>query len=247
MSKITLEICIDTPAALIAAQKGGADRVELCSALVAGGLTPNRGFMRFAAAQKMCAHVMIRPREGDFCFDQHEMQLMLDDIALAQNENMQGVVLGATQQDGQLDMAMLNELVSAANGMDITLHRAFDVTPDPFEALEQAIELGFNRILTSGQKTNASAGIELIAQLVERAAGRIEIMPGSGVGLANAKELLAINGITSLHSSCSAPLAQSPKAAQDLGFSAKDGRRETVQNRVEELVQTLANLEGAAS
>lgn len=247
MSKITLEICVDTPAALIAAQQGGADRVELCSALVAGGLTPHRGLMRFAAARNMRTHAMVRPREGDFCFDDHDMQLMLDDIALAQHENMQGVVLGATLQNGQLDIEKLKELVAAANGMDITLHRAFDVTPNPFDALEQAIELGFNRILTSGQKPGVSEGMDLIAQLVTRAAGRIEIMPGSGVGLTNAKDLLAIKGITSLHTSCSALVAQSPDAAQQLGFAAKNGRRETAQNRVEEMVRTLAKMQDTAS
>lgn len=152
MPKVILEICVDTAHGIKTAKRAGADRVELCSALVAGGLTPTRGLMRLARDLEMAAHVMIRPREGDFCFTEDEINLMLDDIALAKQEHMQGVVLGATKADGSLDVRTLQKLVAAANGLDLTLHRAFDVTPDPFEALETAIELGFDRILTSGQK-----------------------------------------------------------------------------------------------
>lgn len=244
MSKITFEICVDTPQGLLNAKAGGADRVELCSALVAGGLTPSRALMRFAAAQSMPAHVMIRPREGDFCFDEADVQLMLDEISLAQQENMRGVVLGATRKDGTLDLEILEKLVAAANGMDITLHRAFDVTPDPFVALEDAISLGFNRILTSGQQKTAFEGKDLIAQLAEKAGDRIEIMPGSGVNAENVKDLSAIMNLTSVHASCAVAVSQSPKAAEMLGFSAPDGRRETSAAVAQQMAEVLSKLEG---
>ncbi|MCF4097705.1 copper homeostasis protein CutC [Maritalea mediterranea] len=243
MSRINLEICVDTPQALINAKQGGADRVELCSALVAGGLTPSRGLMQFAAAQKMPAHVMIRPREGDFCFDAQEVQLMLDDIALAQQENMQGVVLGATHKDGRLDVEVLQELVAAASGMDITLHRAFDVTPDPFVALEEAIVLGFNRILTSGQQKSALEGKDLLAALMAKAGDRIEIMPGSGIKASNVKELAANMPLSSVHASCAVPVAQSPQRAVALGFADIEGRRETSLQAAKELASALNALE----
>ncbi|WP_049721507.1 copper homeostasis protein CutC [Gilvimarinus polysaccharolyticus] len=244
MSKITLEVCVGTPQALLNAKQGGADRVELCSALVAGGLMPTRAFMRFAVAQAMPAHVMIRPREGDFCFDAVELQLMLDEIAQAQEESVQGVVFGATRQDGSLDVDALAKLVTAANGMDITLHRAFDVVPDPFAALEDAIALGFNRILTSGQQTTALAGQDLLADLVAKADGRIEIMPGSGINAVNVHELAALVPLTCVHASCSELIPQAPSAATKLGFCTSEQRRETNLDAVRQMAKALLELEG---
>lgn len=247
MSKIKFEICVDTPHGLKVAKQAGADRVELCSALVAGGLTPSRGLMRLAHEIEMRSHVMIRPREGDFCFSDDELNLMLDDIALAKSEQMQGVVLGVTQADGTLDKAALKTLIDAAEGMDLTLHRAFDVTPDPFAALETAIELGFDRILTSGQKTNANDGRDLLGKIAAAANGRIEIMPGSGVNAATITSLSAVMPLTSVHTSCAAPLPQSPDAAVQLGFAAVAGRRDASLNIGQEIVDVLAKIEGSAS
>jgi copper homeostasis protein len=243
MAKITFEVCVDTPQAIINAKQGGADRVELCAALIAGGLTPTAALMRFAAAEAMPAHVMIRPRGGDFCFTAAEVQLMLDDIALARDENMQGVVLGATHKDGSLDLETLATLVVAAQGMDITLHRAFDVTPDPFEALEQAIALGFNRILTSGQQTTALQGKALLASLFDKACGRIEIMPGSGISAGNIHELATLMPLTSVHASCSECIPQAPEAAVKLGFCAPEGRRETGLSLVRRMADVLVELD----
>ncbi|MDO3381113.1 copper homeostasis protein CutC [Gilvimarinus algae] len=242
MPKITFEVCVDTPEGLVRAQRGGADRVELCSALAIGGLTPTRAFMRFAAAQSMPAHVMIRPREGDFCFSAAEVQLMLDEIALAREENMQGVVLGATCEDGSLDQNTLEKLVVAAEGMDLTLHRAFDVTPDPYAALEAAIALGFNRILSSGQQITALAGKALLASLVAEADGRIEIMPGSGINPDNLHTLAEVMPLTSVHASCSSPEQQSPEAVSRLGFSGAQGRRQTNLAMVQRMAKALAEI-----
>lgn len=242
MPKVTFEVCVDTPPSLVNAQQGGADRVELCSALRLGGLTPTRSLMRFAAAQTMPAHVMIRPRDGDFCFDAAEVQLMLDDIALAQDEGMQGVVLGATRQDGSPDLEVLEKLVSAAKGMDITLHRAFDVAPDPFAALEAAIALGFSRVLTSGQQQTALQGKDLLVKLVAKAGGRIEVMPGSGINGANVHQLTALMPLTCVHASCAEPIPQSPETVSSLGFCVPEGRRETNLAMVQQLAQALAEL-----
>ncbi|WP_027833714.1 copper homeostasis protein CutC [Maritalea myrionectae] len=247
MSKITFEICVDTPHGLKVAKQAGADRVELCSALAAGGLTPSRGLMRLAREIDMPAHVMIRPRDGDFCFSEDELKLMLDDIALAKSEKMQGVVLGATHADGTLDECTLKTLIDAANGMDLTLHRAFDVTPEPLSALETAIELGFDRILTSGQQTKASDGKDLLAEIVTAARGRIEIMPGSGVNAEVISHLAAAMPLTNIHASCAAPLPQSPDAAVKLGFAAEAGRRDASLKVAQKLALELSHFEGAAS
>ncbi|WP_339616100.1 copper homeostasis protein CutC [uncultured Gilvimarinus sp.] len=242
MAKVIFEVCIDAPQALNNAKQGGADRVELCAALVAGGLTPTRALMRFATAEAVPAHVMIRPRGGDFCFTAAEVQLMLDDIAQARDENMQGVVLGATHQDGTLDLETLAKLVAAASGMDITLHRAFDLTPDPFVALEQAIALGFNRILTSGQQKTALQGKQLLARLIDKADGRIEIMPGSGINAVNVRELATLMPLTCVHASCSEFIPQAPEAAIKLGFCATEGRRQTSLDVVQRMTDILVAL-----
>ncbi len=239
MAKVLLEVCVDTPASLQKAKAGGADRVELCSALEVGGLTPCASFMRFAADMNVQAHVMIRPRAGDFCFDSDEVQLMLCDIAQAKALKLQGVVLGASHQDGTIDISTLKKLIAAAKGMDITLHRAFDLTPDPFKALEQAVELGFHRILTSGQQPTSIAGQSLIKQLHTAADGRIDIMPGSGVNAKNVQQLLDAMPLKSVHASCSEVKVSAANKVTALGFEPPAGRRETSVTLVEELVGAL--------
>src|SRR5450830_141894 len=149
---ITLEVCVDNAVGLAAALTGGADRIELCSALDTGGLTPSFGLLRAASASPVPVVAMIRPRGGDFCFDEAEIQLMLDDIDAVAAAGLHGVVLGASLPDGQLDHRTLERLVhrAAAHGLHCTLHRAIDLCPDLEQATVLAIALGFGRILTSG-------------------------------------------------------------------------------------------------
>ncbi len=218
---------MDTSAGLAAAVAGRADRIELCTALPVGGLTPSAGFMAEAATCGVPVMAMIRPRAGDFVFSAAELAQMEVDITAARAARLAGVVLGASLPDGRLDLAALARLIAAAKGgdrgMDCTLHRAFDLVPDPAEALEQAIEAGFSRILTSGGARTAEAGADRIAALVAQARGRISIMPGSGVSPANAARFVAM-GITELHGSCALPHAVAGPAV-DLGFGPATERR----------------------
>jgi copper homeostasis protein len=213
---LILEVCVENSAGLKEAVMGGADRIELCSALALGGLTPSAGFMVEAAACGLPVMVMIRPRAGDFVWSEAEVAVMEADIAAAGEAGLAGVVLGASLPDGRLDVRVLERLVAAAQGMDLTLHRCFDLVPDMGAALEEAVALGFRRILTSGGAETAEAGAARIAALTRQAAGRIVIMPGAGVSAGNAARLLGL-GTGELHGSCSVTVhADGPEVA--LGF-----------------------------
>jgi copper homeostasis protein len=216
-----LEVCVDTVAGLEAAVAGGADRIELCSALGLGGLTPSAGFMAQAAGSGVPVMAMIRPRAGDFVWSEAELRVMERDIAAARAAGMAGVVLGALQPDGRLDRTALARLVLAARGMDLTLHRCLDLVPDRNEALEAAVALGFRRILTSGGAATAEAGADGLAALVAQAAGRIVIMPGAGVTAANAARLVGL-GTDELHGSCSVSVERDgPEVAMGFGPSVE--------------------------
>lgn len=219
-----LEVCIDDLAGLEAAIEGGADRIELCSALALGGLTPSLGLMEVAATFDIPSNAMIRPRAGDFVYSEEEIDVMLADIAAARNAGLAGVVLGASLSDGRLDRFVLEALAKAAAGLDLTLHRAFDLVPDITEAVEIAVKLGFSRILTSGGARTAFEGRQGLAQAIAAARGRISIMPGSGVSDENAAEFLAL-GVTEIHASCSAPADAVGGKLLDFGFQSTDARR----------------------
>ena len=243
-----LEICVDDVAGLEAAVSGGADRIELCAALSGGGVTPSAGFMQRAASCGLPVSVMIRPRAGDFVFTRDEADVMKRDIDAARAAGLSGVVLGASRGDGSLDIGLLEELCSHANGLDVTLHRAFDVVPDMEEALEAAIALGFPRILTSGGARSALEGIEALAHLSEMAAGRIVVMPGAGVRPQSVQTLLDRFPISEIHASCSAVPSFDPDSrVAKLGFTSA-GRKVTDEAAVRELktILTAHRKDGAA-
>lgn len=218
-----LEVCVDTAEGLATAIAGGADRIELCAALSLGGLTPSAGLMGLAAASPVPVMVMIRPRAGGFVWSETEVAMMETEIAAARAAGLAGVVLGASLSDGRLDGGVLERLVVAAAGMDLTLHRCFDLVPDMGEAMELAIRLGFRRVLTSGGAVTVGEGMAQIAALVAQAAGRVTIMPGSGVGPDQVAALKAL-GIAEIHASCSVPMAVA-KGIEDMGFSPAGLRR----------------------
>ncbi|WP_019998286.1 copper homeostasis protein CutC [Aureimonas ureilytica] len=221
-----LEVCVDDPAGLEAAIRGGADRIELCSALALGGLTPSLGFMRLARALPVPAYAMIRPRAGDFCFSPREADLMVRDIAAVREAGLAGVVLGAGRADGRLDLRLLERLLRAADGLGTTLHRAFDLAGPAFEAaLEEAIRLGFERVLTSGGARTAPEGLPVLARLMERAEGRITVMPGSGITPQTLPALLSRLPIVEVHASCALPVPVRSPAAERLGFCDAGERR----------------------
>ncbi len=197
-----LEVCVDDAAGLAAALAGGADRIELCAALDCGGLTPTRDLMARAAAAPVPVYAMIRPRCGDFVFDRAEFAQMRRDIDAARAAGLAGVVLGASRTDGRLDADGLADLVAASAGLGRTLHRAFDVVPDPAGAVDTAVALGFERILTSGGQPSAIEGLEGLLAAQARAAGRIGVMPGAGITAATVGPILARLRPREVHASC---------------------------------------------
>lgn len=199
---LRLEIAANSLGSALAAQDGGADRVELCENLGEGGCTPSYGTLALARERlRIGLHVLVRPRAGDFLYAPHEVETMLRDIELCVRLGCDGVVIGALDADGGIDDALCRRLVDAAAGLDVTFHRAFDVVPDPAHALEQIVALGCRRVLTSGAHASAPEGAETIAARVRQAAGRIEVMAGAGVTPANIAGLARRTGVRDLHAS----------------------------------------------
>lgn len=197
---MTIEIVVYNIESAMNAQKGGADRIELCDNPAEGGTTPSAGVMEIVRqACTLDVYAMIRPRGGDFVYSAYEYYSMKRDIEICKRASMDGVVFGILNPDGTLDKGRCKKLVEAARPLRVTCHRAFDVTRDAYEALEDCIEIGFDRILTSGRMASAEDGIELIKSLVQKAGNRISIMPGSGVNENNAAKIVKETGVKDIH------------------------------------------------
>lgn len=202
-----VEVCANGVESCLAAQEGGADRVELCAGIPEGGTTPSYGEIQVArrVLTSTRLHVIIRPRGGDFLYSDLEVERMAADIAVCRELGVDGVVFGCLKADGTLDMDKNRYLMQCSHGMSVTLHRAFDRAADPVQTLEDAIALGFDRILTSGQQPKAIQGVELLAQLHRQAAGRIILMAGSGVTEENIRDIREATGLTEFHFSAREP------------------------------------------
>lgn len=194
-----LEICCASADDVFAAAEAGADRVELNSALFLGGLTPSIGLVREAKKAGIPMIVMVRPRDGGFCYTEREFDCMLSDARSFAEEGVDGLVFGVLLPDGRVDKERNRQLVEAAGDREKVFHRAFDVVPNWREAIDDLVELGFDRILTSGQAQNVVMGADTIKEMIEYAAGRIEILPGGGVRSHNIVELIRITGCTQAH------------------------------------------------
>jgi copper homeostasis protein len=200
MARVLLEICCGSIDDAIEAEKGGADRVELCSALFLGGLTPSFGTIQEAKRRlKIPVVVMVRPRGGGFAYSEAEMASMERDAEAAVEAGADGVVFGILQADGRIDIARCKKIRELIGKRQAVFHRAFDVTPDPFEALEQLVDLGITRVLTSGQKDSVPEGVELIRKLMDRAGERIEILPGGGIQSWDVKKMIERTGCAQVH------------------------------------------------
>jgi copper homeostasis protein len=220
-----LEVCVADPQSLAAAIAGGGDRIELCSGLELGGLTPSAGLMRLAAAAPIPVYAIVRPRSGDFVCDDADVDAMLGDIDAIRAAGLAGVVLGASRPNGELDLKVLARLLDQAEGLGSTLHRAIDLVPDFAEATDAAVSLKFERILTSGGVHVALDGVDNIATALATAKGRIKIMAGSGLTPANVGALLAAVLVDEVHSSCASAGPTSSAPAVRLGFAAETRRR----------------------
>jgi copper homeostasis protein len=202
------EICVDSIAGVRAAKAAGADRIELCADLLEGGITPSRGMIRQARTiAGIGLNVMIRPRGGDFLFDDDEFATMRSDIETAKAEGADGVVIGLLSATGEIDIARTRELIALARPLSVTFHRAFDMTPEPFRALETLVELGVDRVLTSGQEASVLEGLPLIVELTERAGDRIVIMPGGGITARNIERIIAAARPREIHFAALEPSA----------------------------------------
>lgn len=202
MEKYILECCVDSVESAIYAESGGASRIELCSNLIIGGTSPDFALVReIRKHTAIRIHALIRPRFGDFCYSKYEMEIMKEQIRSLKEAGVEGVVIGVLDEEGNLNKAAMKELIDVADGVSITLHRAFDMCRDPYAALEDAIALGVNTILTSGQKQSAWEGRELLKELIEKAEGRIDIMAGAGIGAGVIEKLIPVTGGSSYHMS----------------------------------------------
>jgi copper homeostasis protein len=197
-----LEIAANSLDSALAAQQGGANRIELCSALELGGLTPSPGLIELARERvRIPVYVLIRPRAGDFVYSDAEFATMQRDVERCRALGCDGVVIGALTEDGTVDVARCRTLIAAAAPLGVTFHRAFDVTPDLHAALDAVIALGCERVLTSGGKADALAGAGLIRDLLQRAGERICVMPGAGIDAANVASIRSITGALEFHAS----------------------------------------------
>lgn len=236
-----IEVCCTSVNDVLEAWYGGAVRVELCSAISCGGVTPSFGLIVDAVrtvkellhsssacgsvgigssgSRRFAVNVLVRPREGEFCYTESEINTMIEDICFCSGLGVDGVVIGALTPEGNVDVDVCRRLVSAAAGMSVTFHRAFDVCQDPFNALEQIISLGCGRLLTSGQRVDALKGSELIRKLVVQSSGRISVMPGSGIKPENILEIERVTGAREFHSTARAAVCDlSRYHVPELGF-----------------------------
>ncbi|MGH0136633.1 UNVERIFIED_CONTAM: hypothetical protein FKN15_070040 [Acipenser sinensis] len=198
-----MEVCVDSVESAINAERGGACRIELCSSLLEGGITPSIGLLQVVKQHvQIPVFAMIRPRGGDFLYSDREVEVMKRDIHLCKSHGADGVVLGALSEDGSVDTELCVELLAASRPLPVTFHRAFDMVRDPVVAMETLIALGFERVLTSGGDSSALEGLPLIKRLVEQAKGRIIVVPGGGITERNLQRILEGSGAQEFH--CSA-------------------------------------------
>lgn len=202
MKKIIFEACVDCYESALNAKNAGADRLELCSELSVGGLTPSFGLVKqVRKITDIKLNVLIRARSGDFCFNDNDIEIMVNDILELKKLGVDGVVIGALTQDATIAKKNVLKMINAAKPLSITFHRAFDLVKDPQQALNTLIELGVDRVLTSGLAQNAFAGRHLIKQLVKNSQNKIIIMPGAGVSENNIYDIVKTTGVSEIHSS----------------------------------------------
>jgi copper homeostasis protein len=245
MSTCVLEICVESVDHAIAAERGGAHRIELCSDLSSGGITPSAGFMQTARRQvRIPIHILIRPRPGDFCYSDHEIQIMRNDILAARQFGMDGVVLGILRPNAHVDVERTRSLVELAHPLPVTFHRAFDASPDLEGSLEDVIQTRASRILTSGGQPRAIDALPTLTRLIEKAKGRILVMPGGGINSENVVRVVQATLAEEVHSSAGTSTPDSPGNGGGLVLGDDAGGSGLQSAIFEQKVAKLANLLG---
>jgi copper homeostasis protein len=237
---VLLEIAANSPASALAAQEGGADRIELCTALEVGGLTPTHAQIAVARERvDLPIYVLIRPRAGDFVYSELEFETMERDIRNCAALGCDGVVIGALDAEGYVDVPRCRALIAAAGKMGVTFHRAFDVSRDPRRALEDIIALRCERVLSSGARESARAGATLLRDLVVQAAGRIAVMPGAGIDTGNIAAICTVTGAREFHASAKRQMPSRRVQGPASGLGMDGGEWRTDSGQVRALVAAL--------
>ena len=238
-----IEVCSTSLNDAREAEAGGAIRIELCSAITCGGVTPSYGTIQCVADAGLTLdiNVLIRAREGGFHYSESEIETMCRDIEFCREAGVHGVVIGALTEQGDIDVEACKRMMDAAGDMSVTFHRAFDICRDPFTALEQIISLGCDRLLTSGQQASAEMGAELIAELVKRAAGRIIIMPGAGINPRNIATIEQKTAATEFHSTAAIDCLDAAFGNAAVSFAAYPQREGVIRRSAREQVSELVN------
>ena len=248
---LILEVCVDSLDSAIAAEQGGAQRIELCSDLLEGGITPSTGLIaavRGAISIELCT--LIRPRGGDFCYSEAEMEIMRRDVCAAKQQGADGVALGILDVDGRIDAARMRELAELAAPMKVTCHRAFDMSYDLFQSVADLQNIGAHCILTSGGKETAAEGVETLKRIVQAANGRIRIMAGSGIEAHNVAGIVERTGVREIHASLKSSVASPMRfRKEEISMGSLKGmeyqRHVVLRDRVRELLHAAGNHETA--
>jgi len=244
---ITVEVCVDSVASALSAQRGGAQRIELCSDLLEGGVTPSLGLLCVVRSRvSIPVHPIIRPRPGDFCYSDAELEIMRRDIELARREGAYGVALGILRCNGTVDVERTRELVEAARPLSVTFHRAFDVSANLLEAFEDVCATGADRLLTSGGEQQCWQGVDIIAQLVRAARGRITVMAGGRIGINNVATIVEQTGVNEIHVGLATPVnsdAHDNFRSLSLGKAQGPGfqRTEVLEKSVRDLIRAVSS------
>ncbi len=242
-NRLVLEICVESVDHAVAAERGGAHRIELCSDLWSGGITPSVDLMRTARRRvRIPIHVLIRPRAGNFCYSDDELEIMRNDIRAAKQFGMDGVVLGVLQENARVDIERTQALVKLAHPLPVTFHRAFDALPNLDMSLEEVIETGASRILTSAGKPRATDGLSTLARLIQAARGRILIMPCGGINSDNVVHIVRTTLAQEVHSSAGTSNPNSNGNGGDVSQGDDEGSSSLQSGLFEKKVAKLVSL-----
>ena len=243
---VLIEVCVDSVASALAAERGGAQRIELCSDLLEGGVTPSLGLLAVVRSKvSIGVHPIIRPRPGDFCYSDAEFEIMRRDVELAKSEGADGVVLGILKTNGRVDIERTRALIQLARPLSVTFHRAFDVSANLLDAFEDVCTTGADRLLTSGGEQECLQGVDTVARLVQASRGRIMIMAGGRIGIKNVATIVRRTGVSEIHVGLASPVngANIQKNSRRLSLGKAQDREfqrtEVLEESVRDLIRAI--------